>query len=421
MKILFAQTDSPQQLVQLCRQEQPDQIWLCFQEAAYAQEQQDQSVTEAIAAVCSEADIRMTVQAEDGAEASGAMLNGIRMQHPDADLLIFLKEQDAQTLLTDYPELELRKAEVKETAEPAVSLETSAEEPAVSDESTVPEDTETAQEPAADTPEEPAVPAPEQLCERAKSMIAKLIDEYDYRAARSIAALAGDLLPESFDTLLHAAALRAGGRYLEAQQLFRSCAQGPLMPTVQANAEYYLRLEIFLKQKRFTDMLRAIPAYLVEVLIAAIRKKLGTDVTQYFNPGSKRWDENKLVISQMTGKFSESFKYHTKPKTVKVGGDVTTAHLSNFIENMSVPTKDSQFVMDTLRLRQDTEEKLRILANQTLIGVTAYDIQKNALTTPEDILAKIRTYVNQYTDIQLTDEYLASYDRVNAALKSYLA
>lgn len=281
-------------------------------------------------------------------------------------------------------------------------------------------------------PAEPAAPAvdvdallAEQTAKVTAALTAKqlctLIDAYDYTGALTLARSADAAVPPQFAELLEAVILRSSGRFMEAQQKFRACGQTALMPNAAMNSEYFLLLGLYLKRKDYTGFLRAAPPYLIELLIAAIRTKFQMDITQYMSFGSRKWDHSKLMLGQMTGKFKESYTYHQKPKPGNLGVYVTTANLSNLLENLVVPRRDAQLMLDTLKLRLDIEEKTRGLASFTLRGVTAQEIHAASTHTPEELLQMILNYARNYTDISLTDEYLRSYESAGAVLKAMLA
>ena len=250
--------------------------------------------------------------------------------------------------------------------------------------------------------------------------LSALIDAYDYSGALNLARSAGDAVPPQLSALLEAVVQRSRGRFMEAQQACRACGQAALMPDASLTAEYCLTLSLYLKRQDYTGFLRALPPVLIELLIAAIRTKFSMDITQYMIFGSRKWDHSKLVMGQMAGKFKESYTYHQKPKPGNLGVFVTTANLSNLIENLVVPRKDAQMMLDTLKLRLDIEEKTRALASFTLRGATAQDIQAACGHTPEELLQMILNYARNYTDISLSDEYLRSYQTINEALKAML-
>ena len=99
---------------------------------------------------------------------------------------------------------------------------------------------------------------------------------------------------------------------------------------------------------------------------------------------------------------------------------MTSADLSNIIENKADVKLHRQLVNDTLKLRQDVEEKIRNLAAHTMNGVSALDIQRACSLGPMQLITLMKKYVRNYTDIPLTDEFLQSYQVMNDKLKSYL-
>ena len=280
---------------------------------------------------------------------------------------------------------------------------------------------------AADVPAEevPAAPDPEEIkkdavSEFGKALLSELVDSYDYHGALVLSRKLGDAVPEIVPFLLEAADMRSDGRFADANQMFRRCGLEGIMTGQQSLAEYYLLLDLYVKEQRYTDFLRAVKPFLLEILIAAIRKQFNMDITRYMIYGSRRWDENKLVLEQMTGKFNETFTYHTKPKPCKAGGYVTTAHLSNLMENLSVQRQHATMILDTLKLRLNAEERVRTLAFYNMQGVTSQDIEKVCACRPEDLLTMLLNYVRNYTDIMLTDEMLHSYQQMNEMIRSYL-
>ena len=449
-------------LLRICRTEQPQMVWLYINDAENGFAAKKQACTDAMNALGGELGVDFEVQAIDRTESAGTnilsdfqqILSGIREDHQDAEILLNASSASAvmstaiQVLeVSSGLDLKCVTAEPVEIPVPAAISEVSeedAEEPKAASEEQEAADPETnfsdAETPAADppaetdaaeaepaaeaAPAEPELPAePDHTAvvrENTVKMLNVLIDAYDYRGALAVSKMAGAQIPQCFTGLLEAAILRSSGRIPEALQSFRAQGQQSLMPGAGMIPEYYLLLTLYLKQQRYTDFMRALTPFMIEVFIAAIRKQFQHDVTQYMIYGSRKWDENKLVLKQMTGKFNETYTFHTKPKPGKAGGFVTTAHLSNFMENMSVARSHSHMILDTLKLRQSAEDKLRNWANYTLQYASAEDFRRACALTAEELLAMLRNYVRNYTDIVLSDEFLSSYDKINEKLKSML-
>lgn len=450
-------------MLQICRAEQPQMVWLYINDAENGFAAKKQACVDALNALGGDLGADFEVQAIDRTESAGTnilsdfqqILSGIREDHQDAEILLNassaspvmstaiqvlevssgldLKCVTAEPVEIPVPaELAGEPEQASEEAEEAAEVpEEAAEmtETANTEENTSESDTPAGEAASAEAvedaaPAEPEVPAePDHTAavrENTVKMLHVLIDAYDYRGALAVGKAAGELIPQSFTGLLEAAILRSSGRIPDALQSFRAQGQQALMPGAGMIPEYYLMLDLYLKQQRYTDFMRALTPFMIEVFIAAIRKQFQHDVTQYMIYGSRKWDENKLVLTQMTGKFNETYTFHTKPKPGKAGGFVTTAHLSNFMENMSVAKSHSHLILDTLKLRQSAEDKLRNWANYTLQYASAEDFRRACALTAEELLAMLRNYVRNYTDIVLSDEFLASYDKINEKLKSML-
>ena len=281
--------------------------------------------------------------------------------------------------------------------------------------------------PAADT-EAPAevtpaaeVPAPDfaaSLSDERKKMLFALIDAHEYRAAQTLCLNGEQPLSPQFTSLLDAAVLRSSGKWPAAVQKFRSLGYNDLTAGVSPVTDYYLRLEQLAANDDCTAFFRAAPAMLVEVFLDVIRKQFNTDLTQYMIYGSRKWDENKLVLAQLTGKFNETYTYHTKPHPMKVGGFVTSAHLSNYMENVSDRRKHATMIVETMKLRQYAEDKVKNVTTYSLSATSGAEMQKFNLLPPSALITMLRDYIRNYTDIALSDEALRSYEKMNDALKA---
>lgn len=401
----------------ICALDQPDRVILCFPDG-FSVETMPETAKETLLALKNSFDIMVTYSDPEKPESVAAYLKELRADHPDDVIIVntlggSAEEQAAILPLASDDTMQII---LTDGSAPAAIPETTSALANASDVSDV-----TAADPEPDAqPEEapvksaPAQPDPdtikkEAVTEFGKALLSELVDSYDYHGALVLSRKLGGDVPEIVPFLLEAADMRADGRFAESNQMFRRCGLEGIMTGQQSIAEYYLLLDLYVKQERYTDFLRALQPFLLEIMIAAIRKQFNMDITRYMIYGSRRWDENKLVLEQMTGKFNETFTYHTKPKPTKAGGYVTTAHLSNLMENLSVQRQHATMILDTLKLRLNAEERVRTLASYNLQGVTAQDIEKACACRPEDILTMLLNYVRNYTDITLTDEMVSSY------------
>lgn len=466
-------------LLRLCRQEQPECVYLYLYGEALAQEQDSRSCRTALEQLGFVTNIRAVIRqnvnddttAEEFQDDFRGVLKDLRADYPDAELIVNVFSatepmQEAFTALAaeaesasadaepEIPAVEAEDAAIADDADDADIAEDSApDEAATEDEMPVSDEDFTADDLAAETdapaelpaadaaetpdaenaapeaaesaadtaepetaPEETADPVYEEQCR----LLCKLIDAYEYRAAQIVCMNMEKQPPAMFSALLDAAVVRSSGKWAQAQKQFCDLGQSTVTAGIVPAAEYFMRQNILAEKDECTAFFRGMPAILTEVFLAAIRTQFHTDLTQYMIYASRKWDENKLVIAQMTGKFSETFKYHTKPKPMKVGGFVTAAHLSNFMENASDSKKHGQMILDTLKLRQATEDKVRNVTTYSLSASRGEDLRRFNLTAPDELMLQLRDYIRNYTDIALTDEVLQSYQKMNALLKSSL-
>ncbi len=431
---LTAGEESP--LLARCRKEMPDRIVLYLPKETAALQAQDRRYVQALALLGMELGTAFDVRAESRPEISGEVLSqaltddltdtlsAIREDYPDAELIIHT--DSAPAFFSDAVQGALTAEHSAAPAEDIASISDSALIVPADTDDTAPVELPAA-EPAIDDTTAPAEPsanlaettAADAANAAIRNMLKTLITQFEYRSALVIAKQSGSL-PDAFIRLLEAAALRGTIGVGAMQQVFRQCGAEALLGGGNQYTEYYLQLALYVRKKMYGEFVHAVLPILPEIIISAIRKQFGLDINKYCIYGSRKWDHNKLMLEQMTGKFKESYVYHTKPRPGNLGVYVTTANLTALIENISVPKKDGKIMLDTLKLRSEIEEKMRGFAYYSVQPFTTADLQKVNARSPEEMLLQIRDYIRNYTDIPLSDEALRSYDAVNEKLIALL-
>ena len=429
---LTSGAESP--LLARCRKEMPDRIVLYLPKETAALQAQDRRYVQALALLGMELGTAFDVRAESRPEIGGdapsqaltddlaETLNTIRTDFPDAELIIHT--DSAPAFFADAVQSALtadRSAAPAEDAAPVpdnsdiiqIDMETPASETETPAENPAPEDEDIGGNSIAEELWENLTADAADAAIR--NVLKTLIAQFEYRSALLIAKQSGSL-PDAFIRLLEAAALRGTIGVGAMQQAFRQCGAEALLGGGNQYTEYYLQLALYVRKKMYGEFVHAVSPILPEIIISAIRKQFGLDINKYCIYGSRKWDHNKLMLEQMTGKFKESYVYHTKPRPGNLGVYVTTANLSALIENISVPKKDGKIMLDTLKLRSEIEEKLRGFAYYSVQPFTPADLQKVNARSPEEMIVQIRDYIRNYTDIPLPDEALRSYDAINEKL-----
>ena len=431
---LTSGAESP--LLARCRKEMPDRIVLYLPKETAALQAQDRRYVQALALLGMELGTAFDVRAESRPEIGGdapsqaltddlaATLDAIRSDFPDAELIIHT--DSAPAFFADAVQAALTADRTAAPAADAAPLPDNAEPIPADTDITAPAEI-PASEPAADADAPAEIPAAEPQADPAekaaadaadaaiRNVLKTLIAQFEYRSALAVAKQSGSL-PDAFIRLLEAAALRGTVGVGAMQQAFRQCGAEALLGGGNQFTEYYLQLALYVRKKMYGEFVHAVSPILPEIIISAIRKQFGLDINKNCIYGSRKWDHNKLMLEQMTGKFKESYVYHTKPRPGNLGVYVTTANLSALIENISVPKKDGRIMLDTLKLRSEIEEKLRGFAYYSVQPFTPADLQKVNARSPEEMIVQIRDYIRNYTDIPLSDEALRSYDAINEKL-----
>ena len=418
-------------LLQICRHERPDKIYLYFSKEACELEQQDHRYLGGMELLAQALDTQFDIQVIERPKLTEVhlfdeflqdfrdILSKIRDENPDAEIIVNVSSgtpamKSTLQILASASELNLKPLQVA----------TWSYRPNHPRECNITQEWSINADLSPEAPNRVSVSANTNLLyEFNRRILMKLIDTYDYHAAKTVAMQLRGLIQPKFMELLDAAILRSDAKYKDAQLKFRECGREELMPCSVQTAEYFLLLDIYVKKEKYTDFLRAMTPFLLEVLISSVRTQFQMDMTRYMKPNSRTWDDRNQDLQDMIDLFDESSAYHTKPRRYKfntIGGFVNSADLSNIIENKADTKLQRQLVQDTLKLRQDVEEKIRNLADHTMNGVSALDIQRACSLGPQQLITLMKKYVRNYTDIPLTDEFLRSYDIMNEKLKSYL-
>ena len=423
-------------LLQICRHERPDVVYLYFSQDTCTLEAQDHRYTGGLELLKQDLGIQFAVEIIERPDLTEVhlfdaflqefrgILADLREKNPGAELLVNVSSgtpamKSALQILASASELNLIPKQVT----------TWNYRPNHMRDCNIQQEWPHNADRAPDAPPRVTVSANQNLLyEFNRKILIKLIDEYDYHAAKTVSMQMRSMLPEAFLELLDAAIDRSDAKFEEAQQRFRACDKADLMPAVDLEipvAEYYLLLDIYVKKEKYTDFLRAMTPIFLEMLIAAIRHSLHLDLTQYMKPGKREWDESKQDLQDMVqeGLFDELPENHPERKPRKfrhpvIRSYVLSSHLSCIIENKG--GSGTALVRDTLKLRNDVEEQIRNFAAHTMNGVTEDEVKRECGMTPQELIAFIRDYIRNYTDIPLSDEFLQSYQTMNDKLKSYL-
>ena len=421
-------------LLQILRNERPEQIYLYLSKEAIELEQQDHRYLEGIRLLEADLEISFDVRVIERPELVDVhlfdvfmndfrdILTDIREKNPDAEILVNVSSgtpamKSTLQILAAASELNLKPLQVatwtKNSNHPR-SCDIQAEWALNAD-----------RQPDAGN-RVTGSSHTNLLYEFNRKVLMQLIDEYDYHAAMVMSQKMRNMLPSKFMDLLKAAMLRSDAKFRDAYQQLRVCGKEDLMADYQQVSEYFLLLDIYVKKEKYTDFLRAMTPFMLEILIASLRQKCGIDVHQYTRRNDlTMWDDFALQNSGLSGKFDQLPVYHQndrrrhRPAPPLPSGYILSWHLTNLIENYADPRNDRQFVTTTLELRS-VEECIRNLAAHTMQGFSAADFQRETHRTPRDMIVLMKNYMRNYTDIPLSDDFLNAYPQMNEKLKSYL-
>jgi len=237
---------------------------------------------------------------------------------------------------------------------------------------------------------------------RKEEIIKKHIDEYDYRAALSVA---GDMEKNSTKNYIDEL-LRAVNRYnLNMKKVDNEYKKEgfDITPVKAGDArkifEYALWLNIKVKREEYIDFVRGITPIVVE-LFEIVLKAPGkdTNIKDIVNKEYKIKHSDKDKV--------EEFRF----------GMIYSEALLYLIKNLI----DDEVLFDIASNIRTVEEKVRNLAAHDIVALDSNDIKNRTGFTPVQIMDKLKKLFN-YTNFGIKPEYWDSYDDMNEELKRLIS
>ena len=258
-----------------------------------------------------------------------------------------------------------------------------------------------------------------------EELIKKLIDEYDYDAAYTIATYEDmkntskhyiDYLEIAKHRLLQD--LKTVDKIINKAEIKSEIDKNIYNPVKGSNVreyfEYILSLDIKIKKKQYADFIRAISPIIKDIFILIINKHLKIDIYSELcdnNNKSRKyvWSEEKLnkheeILKILQAKYKNNFKY----------GDLSADHFKYIILE-TVKNKDIKEVVENLR---SVEERVRNIAAHEIVSVTENFIkERTGGYTSKQIINDIKKAL-AYAGISISNEDYNSYKQMNEDIKS---
>jgi hypothetical protein len=258
-----------------------------------------------------------------------------------------------------------------------------------------------------------------------EELIKKLIDEYDYDAAYSIATYEDmknssknyiDYLEIAKHRLLQD--LKTVDKIINKAEIKSEIDKNIYNPVKGSNVreyfEYILSLDIKIKKKQYADFIRAISPIIKDIFILIINKHLKIDIYSELcdnNNKSRKyvWSEEKLnkheeILKILQAKYKNNFKY----------GDLSADHFKYIILE-TVKNKDIKEVVENLR---SVEERVRNIAAHEIVSVTENFIkERTGGYTSKQIINDIKKAL-AYAGINISANDYNSYKYMNEDIKS---
>lgn len=262
---------------------------------------------------------------------------------------------------------------------------------------------------------------------RKEEIIKKHIDEYDYRAALSVArGMEKNSTKNYIDELV-----RAVNRYnLNMKKVDNDYKKDgfDITPVKSGNArklfEYALWLDIKLKREEYVDFIRGITPLVVELFEIILKSKCKLDINNYCKKNDRDirvWDETKVIVKlpgkDVSIKDIANKEYQIKHSdSGKVGefklNMIYSEALMYLIKNLT----DDELLVKTVSNIRAVEEDIRNLAAHDIVSLDSNDIRVRTDFTPMQIMDMIKKLFS-YTNFSIKSEYWNSYEDMNEELK----
>lgn len=262
---------------------------------------------------------------------------------------------------------------------------------------------------------------------RQEEIIKKHIDEYDYRAALSVArGMEKHSTKNYIDELV-----RAVNRYnlnMKKVDNFYKKDGFDFTPVKSGDArklfEYALWLNIKLKREEYVDFIRGITPIVVELFEIVLKSRGKLDINNYCKNNDndiRVWDETK-VTDKLPGKDVSikeivNNEYQIKHSdNGKVGEFKLKMIYSEALMYLIKNLIDDKLLVETVSNIRAVEEDIRNLAAHDIVSLDSEYIKDKTEFTPVQIMDMIKRLFS-YTNFSIKSEYWNSYEDMNEELK----
>ena len=240
----------------------------------------------------------------------------------------------------------------------------------------------------------------------------KLLDEYDYAAAYTLAKMLPEEMTEEYINLLYMASRRilldfsGVDKVLQSNKIYSLPVQES---SIRKYFEYALTLKVKLKRKEYADFIRAITPILFDLYEKILARHANIELKDYCIQRDNKswlWSKDKLCGTSVL----DALELHTKNFHY---GDVSSYHMSELIQNSNASLK----VRELVKNLRSVESNLRNMAAHQIISVTEETIQKQTGFSSSQIMDQIqKAFV--YAGIKIKKEDWNSYDDMNEIIKT---
>jgi len=254
-----------------------------------------------------------------------------------------------------------------------------------------------------------------------KEIMIKMIDAYNYKAAKEIADDIKEYIDGNVLDLIHAAYCRSQIDLSGYDKALKN-KKYDFMPIKTGDEreifEYLISLQIKLKQGNLADFIRGITPVVMDLFESCFKNKCNIDLKKYCDKVNKKGVFVYYLKESLLSNTEEGQKIKKILDSAYGGmkdGPYTSNTIMKLFENLS-NAKEST-LLDTMKKLHDVEQNVRNFAAHEIVSVTEEWIEKRTGMKAKEIMELLKSITVQ-SGINVKKEYWNSYDDMNTVIKN---
>ncbi|MEY8319964.1 hypothetical protein AAK894_02660 [Lachnospiraceae bacterium 46-61] len=254
-----------------------------------------------------------------------------------------------------------------------------------------------------------------------KEIVIKMIDAYNYKAAKEIAEDIKEYLEQDTLNLIHAAYCRSQIDLRGYDKALKN-KKYDFMPVKTGDEreifEYLISLQIKLKQGNLADFIRGITPVVMDLFENCLKNKCNIDLKKYCEKVNKKG----AFVYVLRGSILEQTEEGKKIKQILDGAygtmkdaPYTSDNVIKLFENLS--GAEEYELLNKMKKLHDVEQNVRNFAAHEIVSVTEEWLKKRTEMEAREIMELLKSVTIQ-SGIHVKKEYWDSYNAMNEVIKN---